>query len=368
MGGPLEALSLAHQDAIPTLHLSNVKLQDLKQIKQNGANLRVALQDIIKGLVGKRATTQKTSGEQERGRSAGAGAGLRTQKGTQQLVYSDAVNDPHHNEPYDKNWEEEEWTRIASAFRAAHPDMDPATEQTEIDKIWRNQHPWYYHAYGPTPLTAKPRTGHSPVPHTPPKAPAQPASKPVPPPVYPDYLVRPVHPNGDDVPPTVLAPPDDGIRDFDGSFAIKAHLPPLGHGRTELDDYQKEVRGSFAVRVFGAFGQPEIEVTRMWGGEVHAFTCTYRGYRKLTGDFQGNVVMTGFKRVFHSEGEPPKILTGMDIPPSGNPKEFDIMTCRDGFSGEVQYFKLHPELVLARMRERYCAGNIPSGHIGACAW
>ncbi len=61
----------------------------------------------------------------------------------------------------------------------------------------------------------------------------------------------------------------------------------LGHGRTKLDDEQKEVRGSFAVRVFGAFGQPELEVTRMWGGVVHPFTCTYRGYRKLTGDFQG---------------------------------------------------------------------------------
>ena len=32
----------------------------------------------------------------------------------------------------------------------------------------------------------------------------------------------------------------------------------LGHGPSDLDQYNKEVRGSFAVRVFGASGQPEM--------------------------------------------------------------------------------------------------------------
>lgn len=31
---------------------------------------------------------------------------------------------------------------------------------------------------------------------------------------------------------------------------------------------------------------------------------------------------------------------------AGNPDEFDVMTCRDSLTGEVQYFKLHPEVLL----------------------
>jgi len=156
--------------------------------------------------------------------------------------------------------------------------------------------------------------------------------------------------------------------DFDGQNAVIAHLPWLGNGPSQLDEYQKETRGSFAVRVFGASGQPEIEVTRAWGcchNEKLGFKCTYRGYRELTGDHAGNTVVTGFKRIWTAKR---RILTGMSIPPTGNPNEFDIMTCRDLDNGEVQYFKLRPERVMARMEERYCEGDIPSGSIGGCGW
>jgi hypothetical protein len=44
--------------------------------------------------------------------------------------------------------------------------------------------------------------------------------------------------------PTVLAPPQ-GPSDFNGATAVIAHLPRLGSGPTQLDEYQKEVRGSF---------------------------------------------------------------------------------------------------------------------------
>jgi hypothetical protein len=172
---------------------------------------------------------------------------------------------------------------------------------------------------------------------------------------------------GDSPPDTVLAPAPEKP-DFNGQSAVIARLPRLGNGPSQLDEYQKETRGSFAVRVFGASGQPEIEVTRAWGcchNEKLGFKCTYRGYRELTADHAGNTVVTGFKRVWTGKR---RILTGMSIPPTGNPKEFDIMTCRDLDNGEVQYFKLRPELLMARMRERYCEGDIPSGSIGGCAW
>mmetsp|Transcript_40781 Transcript_40781/g.63669 ORF Transcript_40781/g.63669 Transcript_40781/m.63669 type:complete len:109 (+) Transcript_40781:670-996(+) len=107
-------------------------------------------------------------------------------------------------------------------------------------------------------------------------------------------------------------------------------------------------------------------VKRTIGGLGHPFKCKYRAYRKLSGDFSGNVVYTGFMRAYSSSGD--EILTGMSIPPSGNKNEFDIMTCRDTHTGEVQYFKLRPELILARMRSNHCAGYIPSGSIGDCGW
>jgi hypothetical protein len=56
------------------------------------------------------------------------------------------------------------------------------------------------------------------------------------------------------------------------------------HHTQELDEHQKETRGSFMVRVFGASGQPEIEVSRSLGWpneETHeklGFKCTYRGF------------------------------------------------------------------------------------------
>mmetsp|Transcript_14960 Transcript_14960/g.34437 ORF Transcript_14960/g.34437 Transcript_14960/m.34437 type:complete len:389 (-) Transcript_14960:61-1227(-) len=269
--------------------------------------------------------------------------------------------DPYHHEPYDKNMELQEWSKIAKSFRQSHPGLDPTHEQAELDKLWREIHPYFYHAYGPKrkpgeseedveSIQGQKETSH--------QSDVQ------------SSAASGAASNGaytmEDVPATVLAPPDDGVRDFNGQTAVIARLPRLGHGRTALDEVQKEARGSFAVRVFGASGQPEIEVTRPWSGMAGPFRCTYRGYRHLKQDFSGTAVATGFKRVFLSQGG--RILTGMAISPSGNPDEFDVMTCRDSLTGEVQYFKLHPELVLSRMREMYCNGDIPSGSIGGCGF
>jgi hypothetical protein len=53
--------------------------------------------------------------------------------------------------------------------------------------------------------------------------------------------------------------------------------------------------------------------------------CTIRGYRKLSGDFQGNAISTGYLQSFTSPtGE---INTGPISP--GVTNEYDILTCRD---------------------------------------
>ena len=52
----------------------------------------------------------------------------------------------------------------------------------------------------------------------------------------------------------------------------------LGHGPSDLDQYNKEVRGSFAVRVFGASGQPELEISRVG---VVGQSATPLGFRSL---------------------------------------------------------------------------------------
>ncbi|EKX52583.1 hypothetical protein GUITHDRAFT_133642 [Guillardia theta CCMP2712] len=269
--------------------------------------------------------------------------------------------DPYHHEPYDKKMELQEWSKMAKSFRLSHPGLDPKQEQAALDTLWRDVHPYFYHAYGP-----KRRAGES-------EQDGDMNEEQVD--NYHDATTGKSSAGNvanvggysmENVPATVLAPPDDGVRDFNGQTAVIARLPNLGHGRTALDEFHKEARGSFAVRVFGASGQPEIEVTRPWSGMAGPFRCTYRGYRHLKQDFSGTAVATGFKRVFLSQGG--RILTGMTISPSGNPDEFDVMTCRDSLTGEVQYFKLHPELVLSRMREMYCNGDIPSGSIGGCGF
>ena len=76
---------------------------------------------------------------------------------------------------------------------------------------------------------------------------------------------------------------------------------------------------------------------RALGVHTHTQTHTHThtsGYRELGAPW-GNTIVTGFKRVWIAKR---RILTGMSIPPTGNPNEFDIMTCRDLDTGEVFFF------------------------------
>jgi hypothetical protein len=144
--------------------------------------------------------------------------------------------------------------------------------------------------------------------------------------------------------------------------------PQLGDAPSPLDEHARDARGSFCVKVMGASGSPELDIERCWGSVATPFRCTYRGYRRLQGDFAGTTILTGFKRVFTAPRGERRITTGLSIPPSGARDEFDIMTCRDLDSGEVQYFKLTPRVVLTRMRRAACAGATPAGSIGDCVW
>uniref|UniRef100_A0A7S4KJ31 Uncharacterized protein n=1 Tax=Guillardia theta TaxID=55529 RepID=A0A7S4KJ31_GUITH len=334
---------------IPTLQFPS-RREDARGIQDRGRSLKQSLRQLIDNI-GRSKVVEKSL------RIPGPLASKKHGR-TSKLGYED----PYHHEPYDKKMELQEWSKMAKSFRLSHPGLDPKQEQAALDTLWRDVHPYFYHAYGP-----KRRAGES----------EQDGD------MNEQEQVDNYHDattgkssagnvanvggySMENVPATVLAPPDDGVRDFNGQTAVIARLPNLGHGRTALDEFHKEARGSFAVRVFGASGQPEIEVTRPWSGMAGPFRCTYRGYRHLKQDFSGTAVATGFKRVFLSQGG--RILTGMTISPSGNPDEFDVMTCRDSLTGEVQYFKLHPELVLSRMREMYCNGDIPSGSIGGCGF
>ena len=68
----------------------------------------------------------------------------------------------------------------------------------------------------------------------------------------------------------------------------------------------------------------------------HHLVCTLRGYRRLDARFDGQpVIGTGFKMVYDGHSQ----LQSGPLP-AGNPGEFDVITCQDLDSGELQQFKL----------------------------
>lgn len=241
------------------------------------------------------------------------------------------------------------WGQFAMAFRAAHPDLSPIEEQEQADAEWKKDHPEIYYAHFPNEVAAggggsASRGGGG----------ADEGG---------DDSTSSRH--GDDghahfpAEDVQLGPRDEGVRDWDGRSAVVARLPELGWSSpSRLTEHGLEIRGSFVVRVMDAIGSPSLLVERAQSADT-PFKCTYRGYRHLSGDYEGNTIYTGYKLAWHSHGG--TISTGDRIGMSGNPDEFDVMTCRDLATGEVQYFRLQPEMVLANMKERYCAGYKPIG-------
>lgn len=132
------------------------------------------------------------------------------------------------------------------------------------------------------------------------------------------------------VPATVVGPVD-GPPDFNGASAVVARLPNIGFAPSLLTEKGFETRGSFTVRKSRA---GESFYLRVYGKLNHNIRCTLRGYRNLMGDFTGNTIYTGFKKIYTGKSQ---IQTGHV--PRGIVGEFDIMTCRDLGNGEVQYFR-----------------------------
>ncbi len=136
------------------------------------------------------------------------------------------------------------------------------------------------------------------------------------------------------VPPTVL-PPSPGFPDFNGASAVIARHAKIQTGPTDLEEQKMESRGSFSVLMARAGVADEGEVSLAIWGPNTPFKCTIRGYRKLSGDFDGNTVATGYKQVFQGVR---KITTGLISP--GVMGEYDILSCRSS-PGEVQYFRIN---------------------------
>ena len=123
-----------------------------------------------------------------------------------------------------------------------------------------------------------------------------------------------------------------GPPDFNGASAIVARLPNLGFAPSMLTEKGFETRGSFTVRKSRA---GESFYLRVYGKLNHNIRCTLRGYRNLMGDFTGNTIYTGFKKIYTGKSQ----LHTQHVP-RGIVGEFDIMTCRDLGNGEVQYFRI----------------------------
>jgi hypothetical protein len=113
---------------------------------------------------------------------------------------------------------------------------------------------------------------------------------------------------------------------------VIARLPNIGFAPSMLTEKGFESRGSFTVRKSRA---GESFYLRIYGKLNHNLRCTLRGYRNLMGDFTGNTIYTGFKKIYTGKSQ----LHTQHIP-RGITGEFDIMTCRDLGNGEVQYFRI----------------------------
>jgi hypothetical protein len=108
----------------------------------------------------------------------------------------------------------------------------------------------------------------------------------------------------------------------------------VGYGPSLLDANGVEERGSFTLRKANPYGGIWI---RAYGKMNHPIKCTLKGYRKLGGMFMGQTVYTGYKKSWSGKTT---ISTGI-IPP-GSSNTFDLVTCRDMQTGEVQHFRTNP--------------------------
>jgi hypothetical protein len=144
------------------------------------------------------------------------------------------------------------------------------------------------------------------------------------------------------IPATVGGQPDyaswsEGTPDFNGADAVIARHAFMGYQPTDLEERGGESRGQFNVVASRSGFDDEGEVQlAVYGPAKTPIRCKIRGFRKLSGDFQGNAIATGFEKSWGSgEG---LIQTGPISP--GVTNEYDILTCQDEVSGSEENFRL----------------------------
>ena len=146
-----------------------------------------------------------------------------------------------------------------------------------------------------------------------------------------------VHGNPEGMPehvPATVTASVPGPPDFNGATGIVARLPDIGYAPSVLDANGVEKRGSFTLRKANPYGGIML---RVYGRINHPLKCTLKGYRKLGGMFMGQTVYTGYKKVWTG-----KTTFSTGIIPPGSSDSFDLITCRDMHTGEVQHFRTFP--------------------------
>ena len=125
--------------------------------------------------------------------------------------------------------------------------------------------------------------------------------------------------------------PSTGPADFNGDTGIVAKLPMGGYAPSLLSTQGVEKRGSFVARKANPYAGI---IYRIYGKMNHPISCTLKGYRKLDGNFAGNTVYTGYHVTWRGKSS---VTSG--YVPSGGYGEFDLISCEDERTGEVQHFR-----------------------------
>ena len=102
-------------NSIPTLHLG--------ASSRRGKALRQQLRVLIDRLKGSKAQGASRARGRKAARRGGSLAG-------------DPYQNPYHTEKYNQAMEQSKWDMLARKFRDEHPNLDPQTEQKELDALW----------------------------------------------------------------------------------------------------------------------------------------------------------------------------------------------------------------------------------------
>lgn len=122
-GGGLGEPYVSDSNSIPTLRMG--------ASPRKGKALRQQLRVLVDRLKASqwRGPSRRRFGTKAAHGSRGRGSNLAG-------AHASPYDNPHHTEKYDQVMEQRKWDALARKFRQEHPDMDPATEQKQLDALW----------------------------------------------------------------------------------------------------------------------------------------------------------------------------------------------------------------------------------------